>query len=262
MPIKSEDTTETLTGITSLLEEQGIVNNKKLLKNLIKYIRKGCRDIPRRRDLALLVLENDFISPISINKAFGEVYSKKEVSLLFKNLPNLGKLIWLKENNFILMPKIWTPMNLWGIMRLYPELFENTAKSWLQMNHTPLETLDFTKDRMESGGWIAVKKGQIERSSKRTFNEQERSLKKFEVIPNVTELIYSIVIFHKIRGGGYIPKNYLVTQSSADPNYKICVEYSVNRTEEISISNIGKDVRNNCVGISPIILEPKSIKFN
>ncbi len=158
--------------------------------------------------LADTVLGNDVIFPEEITVARGLSYAKDQIRHLIDTLPSYDVLVWLKMNNFCLMPGPPTPMSLLDVRFLEPKLFFSESDGWYA---DPRQ--DFARYDKAICEWLAIRKDPVPDSTRKNCNEQLMLLSEHEEVPNAGEMSWFITTFYKVRGVRLFEAIYIRTSS-------------------------------------------------
>jgi hypothetical protein len=143
------------------------------------------------------ILGKDFITPEQVARGWGEevlTYTEDELQTLRKNIPSPEMISMCAEGGFILLPPPPKPLSLLEIRTLDPTLFHTMHGSWY-------ETHSFaSRDKTTSSGWMAIRKTPNAASFGHEFDEQRRTLLRYEVVPNIADAAWAITSYIKTRG--------------------------------------------------------------
>lgn len=161
-------------------------------------------------DLARIILGSDFISPEEIEEAYKITYSDDMLQHFNATLPSEKVIRWCRKNNFMLIAGPPTPMSLMQVREFNLELVHQTWTKWYE---EPKE--EFSRADKVNAKWLMLRKKIVPHSTSETWGDQLNLLSKVEYVPNVSEAVWGITAYKKIRDVFLFPDVYART-SSAD----------------------------------------------
>jgi hypothetical protein len=225
MDITSPEYMAMLSKFFRTMRESGItfdgpIQDPQKLSNLIEYLRLGCpkvKDISKNIKLptgmALMrnILGVDFIGPEEISKVQGCFYTKEELKILDKKLPDMATVVWMKSNGYALMATLTYELTLLGVRNLLARhLFcGKNGRVWYEA-----EEEKFSREELLSKvSWLAIRKNVVVDSFNKSWPEQKTLISSSEFIPSAVEMAYFITTYYKVNKIRLFEKVYARTSS-------------------------------------------------
>lgn len=184
----------------------GPMEDEVQFNNLVEFLRLGCPKIissepgktstPRNYQLARNILGDDFISPVQTVEAHGYTYTRDQLANFIASMPSKAELIWLRDNNYMLVAGPPVSLNLREIASVNIHLFTKREDPWFIQR-----PFGFSHHDMIRGGrWLKLRKDEAPDTKSKDSNDQFRLLSEIEYVPNAAEVCYGLVTFSKVRG--------------------------------------------------------------
>jgi hypothetical protein len=144
---------------------------------------------------ASIILGEDFICPENITLLSKDViFTKEYLKQLGKTIPKRRILKQCRDGNFFLVPGPNRPMS-------FLELCETrkTECSIVEYQHKWCSKQDFAYKDKVGTGWYIIGKDIVNDSVSKRWHYQQLLLAKNEIVPNVTEFTWAIVIYKMIN---------------------------------------------------------------
>ncbi len=201
------------------------LQNREARQNLARFLRAGCpffndtgdHSIRSQSDVARFLLGDDFITPDAITCVTGITYSDKQRKKLFSCLPNRKDIAWCLANNCILLPSPPEAMSLEQIRDRRRELFCG-GKDGLYSDQRLMEN-----EKTEAAKWFAFRMCGAPDSRDRTWKEQFSLAVGVELVPNVAEVCWALIVYREVRNIYLLSTTLLRTSSIDSRGTRACV---------------------------------------
>ncbi len=141
------------------------------------------------------ILGDDFISPSEIAKARNLIYSKEVLAYLIKTLPSKDTLLWLVDNEYVLMAGPPSRKSLLGIRDLSMSCsFCKPLSGWYTERKER-----FSREGGVSIGWSLLRKNHVKNSTNTMWSEQLELLSEDEYVPSVSVMAWAITTYKEVR---------------------------------------------------------------
>lgn len=162
-------------------------------------------------------LGNDCVTPEEIMKVRSDIVYTEQQLLDFKStFPDTSVLYSLKMNKYCLVPQAPSPRSFWNIHESKPDYFKVMDREWFKSRM-------YTQKDTTGIGWFAIKKFPIKDSMGKDLNGQKKLLFGSEYIPNVAEIVWSMMVFRDVRNE-ILFEGISVRSSSLDPVFHVIVD--------------------------------------
>lgn len=182
--------------------------------------------------LARLILGDDFILFKEIAVRCNLFYNKKTIEYFMETIPEEEMLCWIKDHGFVLIAGAPKKMSLLEIYDFNSQLFcfenERLCKDGIYC---------FPRNERVSANWLAIKRNLILDSEEKPLEKQKKLLSKRERIPNVSEVVWSEVVYKKVRGIWLSPPDVTTRTSSFEKDFSSYLSSSDN----VGVKIIGKE---------------------
>jgi hypothetical protein len=168
--------------------------------------------------LAQSILGTDFITPEEVANARGIVYSAEQLELLAGNIPPAETLRWLKDNDFPLMPCPPDAKSILDVRAIKPAHFYSKEGGWYTG-----EKETFARDDKTSGGWLAIRKTPVPKSTNKNWDDQQKLLSGIEHVPNAAEVGWFVTTYFEVRGVRLLENVYVRTSSRGSGGSRVVV---------------------------------------
>ena len=158
------------------------------------------------------ILGDDFITPTEVAACLrGVVYSSEQYVDCRDTLPPLEVLQWCRDHDYMVVAGPPEQKSLLDIRSRWPNYFYAGpgATSLDSENET------FPRNDVVPWGWTGLRKGPVPGSMNRSRPSQLRLLDDLESVPNVAQLFWGLIVYHKVRGIN-LPPHFFVRTSSVD----------------------------------------------
>ena len=157
---------------------------------------------------AFKILGDDFISPQEVASARGLTYSDEQLEHLARTLPSQDILKQLRAEGYLLVAGPPSDMSLLDVRDLNPQLFYSKSGGWYAKRSEK-----FARRDKVGTAWLALRKGPVPDSTRKTWSEQLELVKYTEQIPNVAEAVWGFTTYAEVRGIRLVPNIYVRTSS-------------------------------------------------
>ncbi len=190
---------------------------------LDKFIEQGCPLIDEKgkhlvsplgdkAHLAQLVLEDAYISPEEIDEFLKRKYTKARLQHLRDTMPDERLLRSLRASNYILLPGPTSDCTLEQLCHGFPYAFTKEASDFVLAENSSFARSEI----VVSAEWLMMPGPQPRFRSDRML-DQVRAYKPAR-LPNAAEVVYTLVMYHKLRGVRLLERNSMETSSKYNLN--------------------------------------------
>ena len=168
-----------------------------MLKGMFHFFRKENKVKNGKYDLARSILGDDFISPEEIQSGYkGFNYCSEVLRYLADTFPSEEVVVWLHNNNYVLIAGPPSPMSILEIRHRYWDLFYTIYQNWYDKREWASSEW---REEVKSE-WIMIRKGAVPDSTDKPLREQEKLLLKGEHVPSITGVAWSEATYKENRG--------------------------------------------------------------
>lgn len=147
-------------------------------------------------------LGEGLIRPEEITKIIPSLcWTKDQVGVLESTRPSVNFLYELQVGGYVLLPCPPRQISILDMLRLAPSAFQSESVESKCIVDDWWKSQEFARqEKTFSSGWLAIKEEPLKKSFGKDFSEQEKLLVASERLPEVSELVFSAVVFRLIRG--------------------------------------------------------------
>jgi hypothetical protein len=138
-------------------------------------------------------------------------YSAEQIFKFASTVPSVYQLLLAQKGGYMLVAGPIIDTNLIGVRELDRSLFyeEIGWKCWWREDRQT-----FSQNEMCKGSqWIMIKKGALQNSRSKGWNEQLRLVQSPEFVPNSAEVSYAVSMYRKVHRVNILPNLYVRTSS-------------------------------------------------
>lgn len=260
--LNPSDVLDTTAKFVRVLEKEGVewshyrrpIDSKTARRNLAEFLKRGCpkvredgsvimAEFESSYDLARRILGQDLITPEEIAAVRGLTYTDEQLIAFADTLPSEDVLGWCQANGFMLVAGPPKPMALLEIRDLKPDYFYSKSGGWYAN-----ERERFSREENVKSTWLALRKGPVPNSTRKTWKEQQTLLSSSEYVPNDAEVEWGVTTYKAVRGISLLSDVYVRTFSLDAGGVRVDVGRFV--AEGVSVSAYWDGVRYGFLGLA------------
>lgn len=181
---------------------------------------------PKQYATAVMILDNDFISPMEIAMKYGFGYTPEKLKQFAETLPDIKTLWWLRQNGYVLIAGPATDMNLISLNKLDPVRFFAQEKGWFRRTSWQHNSYAET-EVVHTDEWLMLKKVNVPYLE--SVDDSETTLVTYpERVASAVEVCYGLMVYWDLRQLHLVSRTPILTTSKSDGGVliRINIEYS------------------------------------
>lgn len=185
-----------------------VVDGKRDPAKVSKSLQEIINETVGPYDRARLILGKDFIPAEEISQNRGVSYSNEQLVMFAGSLPVKDELMWLRNNDYMLVAGPPAQMSLLEIRDIKPGYFYTKTGGWYSG-----EKEKFSRDEKVLVAWLGLRKKPVPDSISRDWDNQNLLLTKAERTPNSAETAWGITTYKAVRDIYLLNSVYVRTSS-------------------------------------------------
>lgn len=199
--------------------------------------------------VARSILGADFISADEIATARGLAYTKEQLTLLERKLPDQATLEAFRNTGMAIVARPPTAMTMLDVRAINAEFFHSRRPEQNDSAWYDQESEKFAcTDRVEALGWIAFYKKPVEGSLGKTWTDQRALVARPMMVMNAAEATWALTTYKAVRDIYLLDKLGVRTSSQVSGGDRVSV--GIFDAKGLSVYSYWDDSRGGDLGLS------------